>query len=71
MTDKSHSPVKTKGSGLGLSIVKKIIDEHGEVIWVESSRGAGATFIFTLPQFDATKHGVDKGNIVKDKGGSV
>lgn len=56
MSDKSRSPVKTKGSGLGLSIVKKIIDEHGEVVWVESSRGAGATFIFTLTLFDASKH---------------
>ena len=38
---------------------------------IERQLDAGATFIFTLPQFDATKHGVDKGNIVKDKGGSV
>ena len=65
MTDKSRSPVKTKGSGLGLSIVKKIIDEHGEVIWVESSRGAGATFIFTLTLFDAAKHTPTVGKIIK------
>lgn len=65
MTDKSRSPVKTKGSGLGLSIVKKIIDEHGEVIWVESSRGAGATFIFTLTLFDAAKHTPSVGKIIK------
>lgn len=65
MTDKSRSPVKTKGSGLGLSIVKKIIDEHGEVIWVESSRGAGATFIFTLTLFDASKHKPDVGKIIQ------
>ena len=65
MTDKSRSPVKTKGSGLGLSIVKKIIDEHGEVIWVESSRGAGATFIFTLTLFDPNKHKVNAGTVIK------
>lgn len=65
MTDKSRSPVKSKGSGLGLSIVKKIIDEHNEVIWVESSRGAGATFIFTLTLFDPTKHKVTVGKIIK------
>ncbi|MBD5131718.1 MAG: HAMP domain-containing histidine kinase [Clostridiales bacterium] len=65
MTDKARSPVKTKGSGLGLSIVKKIIDEHGEIIWVESSRGAGATFIFTLAQFDAAKHGAHAGKVIK------
>lgn len=72
MSDKSRSPVKTKGSGLGLSIVKKIIDEHGEVVWVESSRGAGATFIFTLTLFDAAKHTSDVGKIIQssEKGGS-
>ncbi len=64
MTDKSRSPVKTKGSGLGLSIVKKIIDEHGEVIWVESNRGAGATFIFTLTLFDPDKHKPNVGKII-------
>lgn len=64
MTDKSRSPVKTKGSGLGLSIVKKIIDEHSEVIWVESNRGAGATFIFTLTLFDPIKHKVTTGKII-------
>ncbi len=65
MTDKSRSPVKTKGSGLGLSIVKKIIDEHDEIIWVESSRGAGAKFIFTLTLFDPNKHKVSTGNVIK------
>lgn len=65
MTDRSRSPVKAKGSGLGLSIVKKIIDEHGEVIWVESSRGAGATFIFTLTLFDASKHKITKGRVLQ------
>lgn len=71
MTDKSRSPVKTKGSGLGLSIVKKIIDEHGEVIWVESSRGAGATFIFTLTLFDASKHKPAVGKILQATEASV
>lgn len=65
MTDKSHSPERSKGSGLGLSIVKKIIDEHGEVIWVESSRGAGATFIFTLTLFDPLKHKTKIGKVIK------
>lgn len=66
MTDRSRTPVKTKGSGLGLSIVKKIIDEHGEVIWVESNRGAGATFIFTLTLFDANKHKIKTGKVISD-----
>lgn len=65
MSDRARSPVKTKGTGLGLSIVKKIIDEHNEVIWVESSRGAGATFIFTLTLFDPSKHSAAVGKIIK------
>lgn len=56
MTDKARTPNKSKGTGLGLSIVKKIIDDHGEAITVESTKGAGAAFIFTLTLFDPAKH---------------
>lgn len=64
MTDKARTPVKSNGSGLGLSLVKKIIDEHGEAIWVDSNRGAGATFIFTLPLFDSSKHKAPTGKVI-------
>jgi signal transduction histidine kinase len=37
------------GSGLGLFVSKAIVDAHGGRIWVESSVGAGSTFLFTLP----------------------
>lgn len=68
MTDKSRSPIKSKGSGLGLSIAKKIIDEHGEIIWVESNRGVGATFIFTLTLYDPSKHKITAGKLINSDG---
>ncbi|MCD6520805.1 MAG: response regulator, partial [Anaerolineae bacterium] len=40
---------KEKGSGLGLSISKHLIELHGGKIWVESERGRGTTFYFTVP----------------------
>lgn len=45
--DKSGSR-KEGGSGLGLSIVKHIIEAHGEKIYVESEPGVGSEFSFTL-----------------------
>ena len=37
------------GSGLGLSITRRIVELHRGAIWVESIPGKGSTFIFTLP----------------------
>lgn len=42
---------KTKGSGIGLSVVQKIISEHNGIISVESSPGKGAAFRMEIPKF--------------------
>ena len=39
----------TGGAGLGLSIVKGIVEAHHGKVWVESSEGEGSTFWFHLP----------------------
>lgn len=66
-----HSTNKYPGTGIGLTICKRIVESHGGKIWVQSSLGGGSSFFFSLPAAISEPGGDKPGEELLDRGENV
>ncbi|MDH4268744.1 MAG: MEDS domain-containing protein [Dehalococcoidia bacterium] len=58
----NNRPDQTRGAGLGLMVCLRLVEAHGGEMWVESKKGRGSTFFFSLPR----RKGTDAGKVSLD-----
>jgi signal transduction histidine kinase len=64
-----HTRTEYSGNGIGLSICKKIIEQHGGTIWLGNHSGPGCTFNFSIPAMENGAPNKNEGNQGSATGG--
>lgn len=64
-------PAAAAGEGIGLALVRRVVERHGGKVWFESTEGVGSTFHLTLPAPPESESGVEPAGSVDGKQGTL